>query len=462
MTPTAPAAAAPGPPGPGDRAERAALFWIQLVLLTQIACQLVLLVGPPGWSRVMLRTAPFAASLAALLLVPVPRRVGRHPARPFVAAWLALIGLGVFHPSSGHVIAGLAQFALSAAIAAPLFWAMRLTVTPKVLARLVLILWSFNALSAVVGVLQVFFPGRFDFALSAVVAGNGLGGENLKITLENGAQIYRPSGLSDTPGGAAGAGLTTLLFGLGYLTTSRSNALRALAALSIGLGLFATFFTQVRVALVIAAIVVTAYVALLTYLRRARELVWLVSILPLVVAGSFAWAVAEGGDAVLARLMTLVEERPDQVYYSNRGKFFESTLNDILPEFPLGGGVGRYGMMYAYFGDDSDLRSEPLWAEIQWTSWAYDGGVPLMLAAVAALVVTLAAAGGAAARARSDWLAGWAALVAAYDLSMIGLTFSYSPFMGQAGLEYWLINGTVFAAYAHSRKLPPLPRGGRA
>lgn len=458
MTPTAP------PLSPEARLERDAVFWIQFLLFTVIGCQLVLVAGPPGWSRVLLRTAPFAVSLAELALVPVPRRFGRHPARPLVAAWLALIGLGVFHPSSGYVIAGVAQFALSVAIAAPLFWAARLTVTPRVLARMVLIIWSFNALSATVGVLQVLFPGRFDFAVSSVVANDAWAGEHLKITLGNGTQIYRPSGLSDVPGGAAGAGLTTLLFGLGYLTTSRSGAMRALAALSIGLGLFATFFTQVRVVLVIAVIVVAAYAALLTYLRRGRELVWLVSILPLVVGGSFAWAVAEGGDAVVARLQTLVEERPDQVYYSNRGKFFEATLYETLPEFPLGGGIGRYGMMYTYFGDDSDLRTEPLWAEIQWTSWAYDGGAPLMLVGLAALVVAMAAAGGAARRARSDWLAGWAALVAAYDLSMIGLTFSYSPFAGQTGLEYWLLNGTLFAAYAHSRARPPVPgtAGGRA
>ena len=46
-------------------------------------------------------------------------------------------------------------------------------------------------------------------------------------------------------------------------------------------------------------------------------------------------------------------------------------------------------MMASYFGDQYNPDSPPIWAEIQWTGWLIDGGLPLMLAAAAGMLVAL-------------------------------------------------------------------------
>ena len=89
--------------------------------------------------------------------------------------------------------------------------------------------------------------------------------------------------------------------------------------------------------------------------------------LPLAAASliAFAFAIAIGGDAVTGRLSTLIEDNPTKVYYSNRGFFIEHTFVDMLPQYPLGAGLGRYGMMRTYFGSWLDSGSKPIWVEVQ-------------------------------------------------------------------------------------------------
>jgi hypothetical protein len=71
-----------------------------------------------------------------------------------------------------------------------------------------------------------------------------------------------------------------------------------------------------------------------------------VGITALVVA-TFTWAVAIGGESTLERLSSLVSDRADAVYQQNRGHFLEDTINVLLPQYPLGAGLGRWGMMNA-------------------------------------------------------------------------------------------------------------------
>ena len=40
----------------------------------------------------------------------------------------------------------------------------------------------------------------------------------------------------------------------------------------------------------------------------------------------------------------------------------------------------------------------------------------------------------------------WASLIVAYDLGAVALTFSYPLFIGEFGLQFWLLNGLLFAA----------------
>jgi hypothetical protein len=134
------------------------------------------------------------------------------------------------------------------------------------------------------------------------------------------------------------------------------------------------------------------------------------------------------------------------VYYSNRGQFLEYTVTELVPEHPFGAGLGRWGMVRTYFGDEMNPYSEPIWVEIQWTAWVLDGGVLLALVYAAALVIAGYAVMRIARHTPDRWLAGWAALGGAYAVAVFGLMFSYVPFIGQTGMEFWLLNGLLVTA----------------
>ena len=44
-----------------------------------------------------------------------------------------------------------------------------------------------------------------------------------------------------------------------------------------------------------------------------------------------------------------------QSYQENRGIFLTYTLQELLYEYPFGAGIGRWGMMSAYFGEPDEL-----------------------------------------------------------------------------------------------------------
>jgi hypothetical protein len=113
-----------------------------------------------------------------------------------------------------------------AAILAPLFWVRRLKITPKGFQWLILMMWGFHTLSACFGVLQVYFPGQFQPYLSTAIQNSTYGGENLLITLANGAQVYRPMGLTDRPGGAGNSGVLCPVVGVGIALRERNEILR--------------------------------------------------------------------------------------------------------------------------------------------------------------------------------------------------------------------------------------------
>jgi hypothetical protein len=88
-----------------------------------------------------------------------------------------------------------------------------------------------------------------------------------------------------------------------------------------------------------------------------------------------------------------------------------------------------------------------LWVEIQWTGWIFDGGVPLMVAYTWAVAMALVTAVRLRRRAPSSSpMFVWASLIVAYDLGAVALTFSYPLFIGEFGLQFWLLNAMLFAA----------------
>ncbi len=433
------------------RARRAA-FVLTLFVLGQLACQVGLLFPALVKGRVAFRSAAFVTSLVALVLV---RGRGRaHPSSLWAAVSLGILGLGLFHPNTNSTLAALAQIALYLAILAPIFWVPRLGVTGPVLTRLVALLWLYQSASAGLGVLQMYYPGRFQPALSDVVASSPWGKEIGSIVLASGEKTYRPMGLTDTPGGAALSGLSAVLFGLGFVLASRNWAVRAAAAASVFVGLFCIYMAQVRSILVMAGVAVVTLAAVLARRGEGGRVVVVAALAPVAAFLSFAWATSVGGEATSRRLQTLAADSPGKVYYSNRGQFLEATLLETLPRYPFGAGLGRWGMMFNYFGDkNAPPERGPLHVEIQVTAWVLDGGVPLLMSYGAALLTAVAVAYRIAVGVpRGCGLDVWAAIVFAYDVGILAETFNYAIFISQTGMEFWTLNAAAFAAAMNARR----------
>jgi hypothetical protein len=181
--------------------------------------------------------------------------------------------------------------------------------------------------------------------------------------------------------------------------------------------------------------------------------VGLAAALGAVLQGAFILAVSLGGRGVTDRLNTLVHSDAGTVYYKNRGRFLETTINTFLPQYPLGAGLGRWGMVNHYFGEAAGY----LYVEIQWTGWLFDGGVPLILVYVTALLIaTWGCAKVALGRvgAAADSLSVWGAVLVAYNVGTLALCFNYVVFTGTAGVEFWLLNLALLCAAQNSEASP--------
>jgi len=345
---------------------------------------------------------------------------------------------------------------------APLFWVPRMDVDERMLRRAMHVIWLFSITSAATGVLQVYFPGTFEPPISTVLAKQPGYLSQLKIQLASGERVYRPMGLTDTPGGAAGAGMSAVLFGTWIMLSSRRAGPKALAATGIVVGMVCLFLCQIRVLVVMTGFAVFILAAVLAGRGQLARLSGFATLFALLVAGGFFWAMIIAPDATMQRLKTLAEENPTAIYYKNRGHFLEHTFTTLLPQHPFGIGPGRWGMMFSYFGDPSNTENGAVHAEIMWTGWVLDGGAPLMLAYSLALAIALVVSYRVATNRRhrgGAWVE--AAVLTGYNVGSIAVTFSYPLFLSQAGLEFWLFNALLYSAVRHraaTRRPPILPR----
>jgi hypothetical protein len=419
-----------------------ALFWLIGFLAIQMVCQIALLIPAFSMFRAIFRTAAFGISLLAL--------VGVSGYAPWLTIYtslalsLSIVVMSIFHTSTNTPLAGLAQTMLYLAIMAPAFWVARLRIDTKVFYSLIGFLWFFHTISATVGVLQTLYPGQFEMERSSVIRGT-VGEDGLKITLADGSVIFRPSGLTDAPGGASSAGFLAYLFGLGFLATSKRLSLQLLSAPAIAIGLYCIVISQVRVNFVLAAIGTVVFCIGMVVQGRTGIFMRLFVFLPIIVFASILAAFTIGGEGSVNRLSTLFEESPQKVYASNRGAFLEETFKEHLPNYPFGAGLGRWGMNRAYFGDETNPDSPGLWVEIQFTAWVFDGGLALLIFYSSAVLLATFKTFLEAIRCPDPWLATWGLLVVGYDVALIATLFSYVPFIGQMGLEFWLFNAAYWA-----------------
>jgi hypothetical protein len=417
--------------------------WLFAFVGLEISCQCLLLFQEIAGARVFVRSAAFGVSIALALLL---RGSGdQHPAKPMALFALAIVALGIFHPLTSSLAAGFATLCLTLAIVGPIFWVPNIRISPSNVRSLFLMLWAFDTASAVFGALQVYYPGSFMPAISSTITDEG--GGILQITLANGAQVARPMGLTDTPGGAAAGGTFCMIFALTLLLDRPSLLIRPFLIGSMALGCFVLYLCQVRSMLIMMLLACAAMlVAALKggSMRPFRGAFWAAG----AAIGGFVMAVIVGGSSVTDRLGTLIEDDPGAVFYSNRGFFLEYTFTDLLPDYPLGAGLGRWGMMRNYFKDPSNVASTMIWSEIQWQAWVIDGGAPLALAMLVALGLTVREVFRIATR--SDIVGSelhmTSVAVVGYSVGLVAMTFNANCFSTTFGLDFWLLNAVIFAA----------------
>ena len=146
--------------------------------------------------------------------------------------------------------------------------------------------------------------------------------------------------------------------------------------------------------------------------------------------------------------MTLLEGDPRDLYYQSRGIQVESAMTELVDEYPIGAGLGRWGMLSYYFGDSGPGMTRGLFAEVQPNAWMLDGGVPLVFLYGLVLVVTLF---GDLSLIRSladpeDRLV--ATIVVAANVGTIGLVFTFIPFGTAVGMQFWFLEGMLRGAMA--------------
>ena len=424
---------------------------IAFVLLGMFS-QLALLNENLAKFRVIFRCAPFLASIALLIL---PKGRYRHPAQ--MAGLIALLVLGLSFANPGTYdspIAALAQCAFYTAIIGPLFWVSSFRVSLRTVTIIVCLFWLFHTMSAFFGVLQTLYPGSYQPAIANATAGSDERAETLKITLADGSSIFRPMGLTDTPGGASASGFSAILFGLGILLSTRSRPLMVASVLSIGIGFYVIYLSMHRVHLVTIGICICAAAGGFALMNDWRRVSMLVMVIAPAAVIAFSFALTVGGRAVNDRIESLTEDSAGSIYYNSRGRFLADTLDELLPKYPFGAGPGHWGMMGGYFGKPGTL----LWAEIQWTAWLLDGGVLFVLAYVFAVVSTVWCAWRLTRAGARDALASWAVMIFALDMSVLALTFSYPIFCSQSGMEFWLLNACIFSAVAREEHQAKLAR----
>jgi hypothetical protein len=395
--------------------------------------------------RVPIRMACYAITLAALVYFwGHKQRLRPHPAVPWLAASILFLATMLAHPTTNSLVSGVAQIGIYFSVLAPAIWAPKLVESPARLERLLWLLLICNGLSSVLGVLQVYDPDRWMPAeFSSISLNSELGLGNVTYQGSDGRAIVRPPGLGDAPGAVAGAGILALFLGLVFVTVRRTFLARSSAVILAAFGAAAVFLTLVRSVFLIGLVMLICYV----YLKiRQRRVATVMSISAFGVATctvAFIGALALGGESISERFSTILNGDPAKLYFDSRGSQVVYAFSELLPEYPFGAGLGRWGMMYEYFGDRQNIYAPPIWAEIQWPAWIVDGGFILVFLSGGALLATLRHEFLLSIRSRDERIRSMAAIIASTNLGFLALTFSYPVFASTTGIQFWFLAGSL-------------------
>jgi hypothetical protein len=414
-------------------------------IVSQTAIPALLFLPGTQGIRLYVRVASFAISIALVMWWAFgdAKTSRRHPAQPWLVAFLIYTALMILHPFTSSALAGLAQLILYVAVLAPVFWAPSVVRGPDHLARLMTLLLICNGVNAFVGVMQVYDPGRWmPQEMSRIVTESAFGLGAVSYRGPDGHLIVRPPGLFDNPGAVAGPAMYAALLGLVFATSASTLWTRGLALLASGAGAAAIYLSQVRVSLVVLALMLATYAAVLT-LQERKQRAFIFSIFAGgMIVGAFALALGLGGQSIAERTFTLFAQDPVSLYSASRGDQLAYGISDLFASYPLGAGLGRWGMIAGYFGGGDQ---PPMWAEIQIAGWGIDGGLPLVVLGIAAPVVALISQAKIALYDVNAKVRACAAIALAANLGTAALIFSFTPFVTQIGLQFWFLAGAVQA-----------------
>ena len=439
----------PAEPSLDDESWRPSGF-LEWFAIGQTALPAVLYMPGSQPLRPAIRAGAFLISLFAFGIFYF-NRGGRRPVRHPADRWLILVLVCllamILHPDTDSLLAGVGQTALYAAVFCPLFWVPAFLATGRrQLIRVLAILLVCNGVNSVVGVLQVYDPQRWmpaEFSSTFTMNRDILAGST--YVGPNGRRIIRPPGLYDTPGAVCGAGTVAALLGLVFFLEKMRWWKRAIALGFSASGIAAIYLSHVRSSAVVGLGMMVVYLAMLVFQGRKRRALEFLGMAVGVIVVAFSVATFLGGQTVRDRFMSLFESPPTELYYQSRGVQLEHAFDQLLADYPLGAGLGRWGMISGYVGVPA---SRQIWAEIQPTAWILDGGLFLLVLYGLALLATLLwelklvrlIPG------RDDRL--WASAIVAANIGTLALVVSFVPFTTQLGLQFWFLEGLLHGAMA--------------
>jgi hypothetical protein len=455
----------PAPPAlPPAREETPRWGFIEWFVISQTLLPALLFFSAMQPLRLPIRIGAFAASLLALVWSIWVRRVRLPPHSIFLLWALFYLMLMIFHPATNTRLAGVAQVLLYLAVLAPVFWAPGMVRSAAHLQRVLWLLLILNGINSLVGVLQVYDPSTWmpkevtaqgGTGVVEIATTPGFKGRFLSYRGKDGETVIRPPGLFDSPGAVAGPGMYAGLIGLIFFVTLSGIWKRLLALFLSMMGMSVIYLTQVRTSLLVLTGMVCIFLWALLVRKRTTQAAVLLGLAAALIVTTFSLALYLGGGSIRDRFATLWSSNPVSVYYNSRGQQLENGFTQQLIEHPLGAGLARWGMMRHYFGDAGNLNSPPIWAEVQWPAWILDGGFILLLLYTAAVIASLRQAIIVVRRSPSENVWTVAALVLAVNAGTVALTFGFTPFTTQHGLQYWLLSGAlVGVAEAAGRRLP--------
>ena len=207
-------------------------------------------------------------------------------------------------------------------------------------------------------------------------------------------------------------------------------------------GIVVIFLCHIRSALVVLAGTAVVYSIVLAAQRNLQIVLKLACFVAACGFCSFILVESLGGQATLDRFGTLVGDNPITVYEkSARLSMVTNTFDELLIDHPLGAGLGRWGMMRAYFGNENNRDSPSIWAEVQFQAWALDGGIVLLSLYLIALAIAVLRMLPLSFLHRSAQLRQLGPVIIMLSAAPIAFMFSYTPFNSQLGMQFWLLIG---------------------